>query len=108
MRLTAVTIRVVELTENHVHDMLRIMQTYYHNVTQDQFVKDLQEKDWVILLWEGGSIRGFSIQMLFSHDIEGQQTQVIFSGDTIIGKSHWGSLALPVAWGRLMLSILKE
>jgi hypothetical protein len=96
------------LSEKHVHDMLRIMQTYYYNVSPDQFVKDLEEKYRVILLWESGRIRGFSTQMLFDHDFEGRQVQVIFSGDTIIEKSHWGSLALPVAWGRLMLSILSE
>ena len=32
--------------------------------------------------------------------------KVLFSGDTVIDKSHWGSMALPVAWGRLMLSLL--
>jgi len=108
MGITAVITPVADLSEKYVRNMLRIMQAYYHNVTPDQFVKDLEEKDWVILLWEGGSIRGFSTQMLFDHDIEGHQIQVIFSGDTIIEKNYWGSLALPVAWGRLMLSILSD
>ena len=34
--------------------------------------------------------------------------KVLFSGDTVIEKSHWGSMALPVAWGRLMLSLLEK
>jgi len=108
MGITAVITPVADLSEKYVRNMLRIMQAYYHNVTPDQFVKDLEEKDWVILLWESGCIRGFSTQMLFDHDVEGHQIQVIFSGDTIIEKSHRGSLALPVAWGRLMLSILSD
>ena len=108
MEITASITPVTDLSEKHVHEMLHLMQAYYHNVGRAQFVKDLEEKDWVILLWEGGSIRGFSTQMLFDHDIEGHWIQVIFSGDTIIEKGYWRSLALPVAWGRLMLSILTE
>jgi hypothetical protein len=34
--------------------------------------------------------------------------RILFSGDTIIEKDCWGSLALPLAWGRLMLRIIAE
>jgi len=108
MGITAAITPVTDLSEKHVHEMLRLMQAYYHNVTPAQFVKDLEEKDWVIILWEGGRIWGFSTQMLFNHDVEGHRIQVVFSGDTIIEKNHRGSLALPVAWGRLMLSIMSQ
>ncbi len=108
MGITAVITPVADLSEKHAHEMLRLMQAYYHNVSPGQFVKDLEEKDWVIILWEGDCIYGFSTQVLFNHDFTGHRIQVIFSGDTIIKKSHWGSLALPVALGRLMLSILSE
>ena len=108
MGITAVITPVTELSEKHVRDMLRIMQAYYCNVSPYQFVEDLEEKDWVILLWESGCIRGFSTQMLFDHDFDGHWIQVIFSGDTIIEENYRGSLVLPVAWGRLMLSILSD
>lgn len=106
MGLESIIITVTDLAEKHVHDMLSIMQKYYLNVTRDQFVKDLKEKDWVILLCEDGCIRGFSTQMLFHHDIEGHRVHVVFSGDTVIEKSHWRSMSLPLAFGRLMFSIL--
>ena len=106
MGIRAVITPVADLSEKQVHHMLRIMQAYYHNVSRDQFLKDLEEKDLVILLWENDCIRGFSTQMLFDHEVEGHWIRVIFSGDTIIEKNCWGSLALPVAWGRMMLSIL--
>ncbi len=86
--------------------MFLLMQSYYCNVTADQFVKDLREKDCVILLRENGHICGFSTQMLFNHDVDGRQILAIFSGDTVIEKNCWHSLALPLAWGRWMLSIL--
>lgn len=108
MGIRAIITPVMDLSKKHVHDMLRIMQAYYCNVTRDQFLKDLDEKEWVILLWENGRICGFSTQMLFDHDFDGHWIQVIFSGDTIIEENHRGSLALPVAWGHLMLSILSD
>jgi len=43
--------------------------------------------------------------VLFDVPHENRPTRILFSGDTIIAKDHWGSLALPVAWGRLMLSL---
>ena len=106
MGLESSIIPVADLTKKHVDEMLRIMNKYYLNVTRDQFVKDLKEKDWVILLCEDGCIQGFSTQMLFHHDIEGHRVHVVFSGDTVIEKSHWCSLSLPLAFGGLMLSIL--
>jgi len=108
MGIRAIITPATDLSRKNVDDMFRLMQEYYCNVTRAQFLDDLDEKEWVILLWENGRICGFSTQMLFNHDVEGYQIQVIFSGDTVIEKNYRHSLALPVAWGCLMLSILSE
>ena len=108
MGLQGVTIPVFDLTEKQVQEMLGIMQTYFLNVTRDQFLTDLEEKDQVILLSEDGRVRGFSTQMRLQHNINGHQINVVFSGDTVIERSHWCSLALPLAFGGLMFSILAE
>ena len=64
---------------------------------------DLQAKQWVILLYDDNRLCGFSTQVVFDFPHEHRLTRILFSGDTIIDKHYWGSLALPVAWGRLML-----
>ncbi|HWI56930.1 MAG TPA: hypothetical protein VNZ22_06870, partial [Bacillota bacterium] len=64
-----------------------------------------QAKQWAILLYHKERLCGFSTQVLFDFPHENCLTRILFSGDTIIDKSCWGSLALPVAWGRLMLSL---
>ncbi|MDZ4231132.1 MAG: hypothetical protein U1B77_04875, partial [Dehalococcoidales bacterium] len=97
---------VNQISEVQILTMLRIMQTYYLNVDAVQFRTDLKEKDLVILLHEEGAIRGFSTWLLTEHEMPEQKVNIIFSGDTIIEKAHWHSLALPIAWGRLMLSAL--
>lgn len=105
MKLESQTIPVAQLRPECVGQMLRLMQTHYEGVSEGQFVRDLQAKQWVILLYEENGLCGFSTQVLFDFPHESRPTRIFFSGDTIIDKHHWGSLALPVAWGRLMLSL---
>ena len=105
MKLESQTIRVTELRPECVAQMLRLMQTHYEGVSEPQFLGDLQAKQWVILLYDESRLCGFSTQVLFDFAHENRPTRVLFSGDTIIDKHCWGSLALPVAWGRLMLSL---
>ncbi len=105
MKLEAQTILVSDLSVTDEAAMLELMQEHYEGVCEDQFVADLHAKQWVILLHREGRFCGFSTQVLFEHCIAGHSVRILFSGDTIIDKSCWGSLALPVAWGRLMLSL---
>lgn len=105
MGLEARTVPVGDLSGHQRQEMLRLMRQYYVNVTARQFTEDLDQKQHAILLYDGG-LRGFSTWVLFPHECDGRRVNVIFSGDTIIEKSHWRSLALPLEWGRMMLSVL--
>ena len=105
MKLESQTIPVRELRPECMVQMRELMQAHYEGVSDQQFLADLQAKQWVILLYDDARLCGFSTQTLFDYRHENRLTKILFSGDTIIDKSHWGSLALPVAWGRLMLSL---
>ena len=98
---------VKELTGNQIQRMLELMQSTYLNVTEFQFLKDLKEKDNVILLHEEGNLVGFSTWVTYLHRFGEDTVNVIFSGDTVIDKSHWGSMSLPIAWGQLMFRELE-
>lgn len=108
MNLTGSIIDIDNLSEEHVNQMFHLMRDYYDNVSREVFLHDLLEKDSVILLKSANKIMGFSTQMLLEHTIDGKNVIVIFSGDTIIDKSCWGTLALPVAFGQMMLNIKTE
>lgn len=88
--------------------MYTLMQRYYINVNRKQFIKDLTEKEYVISLNHDGILRGFSTWMTLHHKTQGHNVNIIFSGDTIIEKDYWGSLALPLAWVRLMLTTFEQ
>lgn len=105
MKLESQTVSVTQLRPDCAAQMLRLMQTHYEGVSEQQFLADLEAKQWAILLYEKDRLCGFSTQVLFDFLHEGRATRILFSGDTIIDKQHWGSLALPVAWGRLMLTL---
>jgi hypothetical protein len=106
MEATVKTIGV--LTTSDTAAMLQLMQDYYLNVDEGVFRSDLAEKDRVIMLSESGALCGFSTWKLFGHTCDGQQVNVIYSGDTITDSDHRSSLALPVAWGRLMMDALER
>jgi hypothetical protein len=105
MKLESETVPVAELRPECVAQMLRLMQAHYEGVSEARFVADLQAKQWVILLYDEGRLCGFSTQVQFECRFEDRSARILFSGDTIIDRQCWGSLALPVAWGRLMLSL---
>jgi len=106
MALTGKTISINEISRQEQHQMLTLMQRHYRNVDEGNFTTDLSEKDWVILLRnEENKICGFSTQLLFEHRFRDEKLLILFSGDTVIDSAYWGSFALPIAWGNLMLSL---
>jgi hypothetical protein len=99
---------VCNLTQEEITRMLRLMREYYLNVNDVEFRNDLFKKDKVILLMDNGELCGFSTWMQFRHICNEQQVNIIYSGDTITDADHRNSMALPVAWGNLMASILDQ
>jgi hypothetical protein len=90
--------------------MFELLSAHYENARRDTFESDLSEKHWVILLTleATGEIVGFSTQMLYSHAGPDGRVIVVFSGDTVVEKEHWGGLELPMALGQVMLAIEKR
>lgn len=106
MQLTAQTLPVADLPAGRLPEMLDLMDSHYEGVTAAGLRADLAAKDRVILLTQGDALCGFSTQVQFDHEFRGRRVRVVFSGDTIIDRRHWGSSALALAWGRMMLDLL--
>ena len=81
--------------------MYALLERYFDHVTWPQFERDLSEKDSVIVLRDGNSVPcGFSTQKLMRIEVDRRPLRAIFSGDTIIDRSHWGEQELGRAWCR--------
>jgi len=108
MNLQAKVVPIPEVTDAQIERMLALMNAHYENVSDYSFRTDLARKNWVIILEDGAGIQGFSTQSLSQMTIQGTPVRLLFSGDTIIDQQHWGSPALSIAWGRMMLSLLAD
>jgi hypothetical protein len=89
-------VAVNELTLGEVKRCFKIMQIYYENITEANFISDLLKKQDVVLLFdENGEIRGFTTLAIFDFD---GNTQLLYSGDTIVEKEFWGDHDLMRVW----------
>lgn len=96
MKVYGELIKANSLSETCIKAMFMLMDTYYDQMTYTNFVGDLSEKDYCILLRdESGAIVGFSTQKIVTFPINGgKEIHGVFSGDTIIHKDYWGSFEL--------------
>jgi hypothetical protein len=81
--------------------MYGLLDEHFEGVTPEQFARDLDEKNWVILLEDGGAggrLCGFSTLLAYETRFEGEPVSVVYSGDTIVRRDAWGSSALPRTW----------
>jgi hypothetical protein len=89
-------VAVNELTLFNVKNMFRIMQVYYENITETNFISDLLKKQDVVLLFdENCEIRGFTTLAIF---LVNENTKLLYSGDTIVEKKYWGDHDLMQVW----------
>jgi hypothetical protein len=78
--------------------MYKLLTTHFEGVTGEVFQTDLRRKNWVLLLKEDGTLKGFSTFLLRQTTFAGESFSVIYSGDTIVDPSAWSSATLPRAW----------
>lgn len=101
-RLRSETVPASAIDEPFARELFAIFAQHYRAVTFAQFLADLREKDAVILLrdTETKTPRGFSTQVVSHLTHRGEPLRVLFSGDTIIDRAHWGEQELVRAWCR--------
>ncbi len=96
-----------DLTTEDIAEMYEVFQDYFENTTREIFLRDLENKNWVILLRDAGfkAIQGFSTLACYETAIKGKRIGVVYSGDTIVRSTYWGTFTLPRTWIKAVLSI---
>lgn len=99
-------VEVKELSAAEKERMFFLMGTYYEGIERKVFEDDLSEKPWAILLYEPETLEiyGFSTLCIMEAEVDGIQIRAFFSGDTIIDRPYWGTMALEKAWSRFAFS----
>jgi hypothetical protein len=86
--------------------MYDLFRRHFDGVPFDRFERDLDEKNWVLLLADrGGRLVGFSTLLYRSATIDAEPIRVAYSGDTIVDPSAWAEGALARAWIRALLDL---
>jgi hypothetical protein len=109
MPLTSRIARLGRVTEDRKEEMFQLHQRYYSNVRRETFLRDMNEKDWVIILLDGEAIMGFSTLQLIRLSVAGAEHLFLFSGDTVVDRAHWfQDSTLSGSFGRFMLRLTAE
>jgi len=99
--ITGRVVRREALAHDTRDQMYGLLDAHFEGVSREQFADDLAEKNWVILLEEGGAggrLCGFSTLLVYETRFEDEPLSVVYSGDTIVRRDAWGSSALPRTW----------
>ena len=102
---------VVQLTDEERACMSRLYLQCYDHSDESRFFKDLNEKQEVILIYHEGQseeLVGFSSLLFYERLWMGKRCGVIYSGDTIVSRAHWGQQALSLTWLRRMARFVHE
>lgn len=76
-------------------EMYRLFCSQFENVSMQQFVADLDEKNWVLLLRnKSGDLIGFSSMHVYETSIDNKVVTLVYSGDTMVDSSTWSDSAL--------------
>lgn len=96
-----------ELGEDRILRMRELLTAHFEGVSEETFRRDLSEKNWAVLLEdEDGALRGFSTLLYYETSVAGgARLGVIYSGDTIVDRSCWGSPVLAETWVRAVQRI---
>lgn len=109
MPLTATITGSKQISKDRSREMFNLQRTHFDNVREGTFMRDLFEKDYVILLHdECDDLHGFSTIQLIYHTMGDRQTIFLFSGDTVVDPKFWQSGGIAGAFGRFVLRLLEQ
>lgn len=88
-----------EVDEETQIAMYEIFSKQFENVSLEQFVEDLEQKNWVLLLrGDGGVLSGFSSMHIYDVTVDNRNFTVVYSGDTVVDSESWSDSALSYYW----------
>jgi hypothetical protein len=103
--------RIQQVRHLNPRELQRIVALYlqhYDAADEKQVITDLESKREILLLESKNAIVGFTSLQLFKHQWQNQPIRVVFSGDTVVDRSHWGQQALAYRWIRRIDEIKHE
>jgi hypothetical protein len=79
-------------------EMAHLYLSSYESTSESVFLRDLEAKDEALLVHAGEQLIGFTTLRVFWTSWQGAGIRVVYSGDTVVDRQHWGQQALAFAW----------
>ncbi|MFZ2268285.1 MAG: hypothetical protein WAV95_11975 [Azonexus sp.] len=89
---------VDSLSPEQIRAMTELYLALYAGSSPQRFGDDLREKDEALLLFHDGELVGFTLIMSYAATRHAQPVRIVYSGDTVVARPHWGQQALAFAW----------
>jgi hypothetical protein len=89
---------VSALGEEERRAMASLYLAHYDGSSESMFFHDLARKDEVLLVRQEETVVGFTTIRVFEREWDGREIRVVYSGDTIVDRKHWGQQALAFDW----------
>ena len=99
---------VSALDERLRRRMTSLYLASYEATSEALFLRDLASKHEVLLLSAGDELVGFTSLRLMEFEWLGRPIHVVYSGDTVVEREHWGQQALAFSWITRMGAIQRE
>ncbi|MCI5221900.1 MAG: hypothetical protein D3924_04330 [Candidatus Electrothrix sp. AR4] len=87
-----------ELTDRERQAMTLLYLAHYDGSSEALFIADLEDKDEVLLIRFNGTLVGFTTMQFYEREWNGQRIHIVYSGDTVVDRQHWGQQALSIRW----------
>lgn len=97
---------IEDVTEDERKEIAGLYLSYFDGSDETQVIADLENKTEILLVYYGARLIGFTTLQLYDFEWNAATIQIIYSGDTVVHRDHWGQQALAFAWitnlGKLM------
>lgn len=98
-----------EMSAGQCRELHQLMLDHYEHVAWSDFDRDLREKEWIIVCTsEAGKLLGFTTLMRLYAQFGDENLTALYSGDTVLDPTIWGSSGWARVWGRLAATIMLE
>jgi hypothetical protein len=90
--------RVADLAEHDRRALVKLYLSYYDGTDEIQVLLDLSSKSEVLQLFYHDVLVGFTTLQVYDILWEGRDIRIVYSGDTVVEKRHWGQQVLAFEW----------
>ena len=91
-------VKIQSLGKSTLLDMCRLYLAHYDGSDEMTFRADLEAKSEALLVYQQQQLVGFTLYEVYRRDWQDRPINIIYSGDTVVDRAHWGQQALAFAW----------